>query len=159
MTPLRSLRLSGSSQTKAVRSPDMPRHQKKAPTPENSNEALTLLTLQQQVLQLTAAGATLDNVLKLVHETTLYNFTVRKTAGRLAQHRAAWIAFALGLRPMPTQSRKQSNRNRCHCFCVKDRKQQKYQSCRQSCRPIESLARYSKGAPARASLRWMGLAA
>ena len=69
-----SLRLSGSSQTKAVRSPDMPRRQK-APTPANSNEALTLLTLQQQVLQLTAARATLDEVLELVHETPLYNLT------------------------------------------------------------------------------------
>ena len=75
MTPLCSSRLSGSSLPKAVRSPDMPRCQKKAPTPENSNDALTLLTLQQQVLQLTTARATLDDVLKLVHETTLYNFT------------------------------------------------------------------------------------
>ena len=53
----------------------MPRRQKEAPTPENSNEALALLTLQQQVLQLTAARATLADVLKLVHETTLYKFT------------------------------------------------------------------------------------
>ena len=53
----------------------MPRRQKKAPTPGSSNEALTLLTLQQQVLQLTAARATLDEVLELVHETTLSNFT------------------------------------------------------------------------------------
>ena len=53
----------------------MPRRQKKAPTPENSNDALTLLTLQQQVLQLTTARATLDDVLKLVHKSTLYNFT------------------------------------------------------------------------------------
>ena len=52
----------------------MPRRQK-APTPVNSNEALTLLILQQQVLQLTAARATLDEVLKLVHETPLYNLT------------------------------------------------------------------------------------
>ena len=65
----------GSSQTKAVRSPAMPRRQKKAPIPENSNEALTLLSLQQQVYQLTAARATLANVLTLVHETPLYNFT------------------------------------------------------------------------------------
>ena len=34
-----------------------------------------LLSLQQQVLQLTTAKATLDDVQKLVHETTLYNFT------------------------------------------------------------------------------------
>ena len=53
----------------------MPRRQNEAPTPENSNDALTLLTLQQQVLQLTTARATLDDVLKLVHESTLYNFT------------------------------------------------------------------------------------
>ena len=53
----------------------MPRRQKEVPTPENSNDALTLLTLQQQVLQLTTAKATLDDVLKLVHESTLYNFT------------------------------------------------------------------------------------
>ena len=58
--------------TKAVRSPDMPRRQKD-PTPAHGNEAVTLLTLQQQVLQLTAARATLDKVLKLVHETPLHN--------------------------------------------------------------------------------------
>ena len=75
MTPLCSSRLSRSSLPKAVRNPAMPRRQKKAPTPENSNDALTLLILQQQVLQLTAASATLGDVLKLAHETTLYNFT------------------------------------------------------------------------------------
>ena len=52
----------------------MPRRQK-APTPANSNEALTLLTLQQQVLQLTAASATLCEVLELLHETPLNNLT------------------------------------------------------------------------------------
>ena len=75
MTPLCSSRLLGSTLPKTVQSPDMPRRQKKAPAPENSNDALTLLSLQQQVLQLTTARATLDDVLKLVHETTLYNFT------------------------------------------------------------------------------------
>ena len=44
-----------------------------APTPAHRNEALTLLTLQQQVLQLTAARATLDEVLELVHKTPLCN--------------------------------------------------------------------------------------
>ena len=53
----------------------MPRRQKKAPTPANDNDALTLLTLQQQVLQLTEARATLANVLTLVRETPLHNFT------------------------------------------------------------------------------------
>ena len=52
----------------------MPRR-KKAPTPGNNNEALTLLTLQQQVLQLTEARATLANVLTLVRETPLHDFT------------------------------------------------------------------------------------
>ena len=58
-----------------ARSPAMPRRQKKAPAPENDNEALTLLTLQQQVLQLTEARATLANVVTLVRETPLHNFT------------------------------------------------------------------------------------
>ena len=53
----------------------MPRRQKKAPTPANDNDAVTLLTLQQQVLQLTEARATLANVLTLVRETPLHNFT------------------------------------------------------------------------------------
>ena len=56
--------------TEAVRSPT---RRQKAPTPAHRNEALTLLTLQQQVLQLTAARATLDEVLELVHETPLHN--------------------------------------------------------------------------------------
>ena len=64
--------VSSAQVTKAGRSPDMPRRQK-APTPAHSNEALTLLTLQQQVFQLTAARATLDEVLELVHETPLCN--------------------------------------------------------------------------------------
>ena len=74
MTPLRSSQLSGSSQPKSFELA-MPRRQKKAPTPDNDNEALTLLTLQQQVLQLTKARATLANVLTLVRETPLHNFT------------------------------------------------------------------------------------
>ena len=40
----------------------MPRRQKKTPAPASSNDALTLLSLQQQVLQLTTAKATLDDV-------------------------------------------------------------------------------------------------
>ena len=75
MTPWLSSLLSGSTLHKTVQSPDMPRRQKKAPVPASSNDALTLLSLQQQVLQLTTAKATLDDVQKLVHETTLYNFT------------------------------------------------------------------------------------
>ena len=58
--------------TKAGLSPDMPRRQK-TPTPAHRNEALTLLTLQQQVLQLAAAKAALAEVLELVHETPLRN--------------------------------------------------------------------------------------
>ena len=53
----------------------MPRRQKKAPAPENDNETLMLLTLQQPVLQLTEARATLANVLTLVRATPLHNFT------------------------------------------------------------------------------------
>ena len=53
----------------------MPRRQKKAPAPQNDNEALMLLTLQQQVHQLTEARATLANVLTLLRETPLHNFT------------------------------------------------------------------------------------
>ena len=75
MTPWLSSLLSGSTLHKPAQSPDMPRRQKKAPVPTSSNDALTLLSLQQQVLQLTTAKATLDDVQKLVHETTLYNFT------------------------------------------------------------------------------------
>ena len=75
MTPWFSSLLSGSTLPKTVQSPDMPRRQKKTPAPASSNDALTLLSLQQQVLQLTTAKATLDDVQKLVHETTLYNFT------------------------------------------------------------------------------------
>ena len=56
------LRPSGSSQPSRSKLA-MPRRQKKAPAPENDNEALTLLTLQQQVHQLTEARATLANVL------------------------------------------------------------------------------------------------
>ena len=53
----------------------MPRPQKKETDSADNNDALTLLRLQQQVLQLTAAKAALDDVQKLVHETALYNFT------------------------------------------------------------------------------------
>ena len=42
---------------------------------QDNNDALTLLRLQQHVLQLTTAKAALENIPTLVHETTLYNFT------------------------------------------------------------------------------------
>ena len=48
--------------------PDMPRRQKKETDSAGNNDALTLLRLQQQVLQLTAAKAALEDVQKLVHE-------------------------------------------------------------------------------------------
>ena len=53
----------------------MPRRQRKAPAPEGDNEALALLTLQKQVRQIAKARATLANVLTLVQETPLHNFT------------------------------------------------------------------------------------
>ena len=54
----------------------MPRRQtKKTETTEDNNDALTLLRLQQHVLQITAAKAALESVQTLVHETTLSNFT------------------------------------------------------------------------------------
>ena len=74
MALLCSSRLSGSRQPSRVKLA-MPRRQKQAPTPVNDNEAVMLLTLQQQVLQLTEARATLANVLTLVRETPLHNFT------------------------------------------------------------------------------------
>ena len=58
---------------KPVQSPEMSRRQKKVPALASNNDALTLLSLQQQVLQLTTAKAALDDVQKLVH--ALYNFT------------------------------------------------------------------------------------
>ena len=53
----------------------MPRRQKKGTDSAYNNDALTLLRLQQQVLQLTTAKTALEDVQKLVHETALYNFT------------------------------------------------------------------------------------
>lgn len=53
----------------------MPRRQKKETDSAGNNDALTLLRLQQQVLQLTTAKTALEDVQKLVHETALYNFT------------------------------------------------------------------------------------
>ena len=41
----------------------------------DNNNALTLLRLQQHVLQLTTAKAALEDIQRLVHETALYNFT------------------------------------------------------------------------------------
>ena len=55
---------------------DMPRRQtKKTENTQDSNDALTLLRLQQHVLQLTTAKAALEDIQTLVHETTLSNFT------------------------------------------------------------------------------------
>ena len=53
----------------------MPRRQKKGMDSTGDNDALTLLRLQQQVLQLTTAQTALEDIQKLVHETALYNFT------------------------------------------------------------------------------------
>ena len=53
----------------------MPRRQKKEKDSACHNDALTLLRLQQQVIQLTTAKTALEDVQKLVHETALYNFT------------------------------------------------------------------------------------
>ena len=55
---------------------DMPRRQtKKTENTQGGNDALTLLRLQQHVLQLTTAKAALEDIQTLVHETTLSNFT------------------------------------------------------------------------------------
>ena len=54
----------------------MPRRQKKGTeSTEDNDDALTLLRLQQHVLQLTTAKTALEDIQKLVHETSLYNFT------------------------------------------------------------------------------------
>ena len=53
----------------------MPRRQKKETDSACNNDALTLLRLQQQVIQLTTAKTALEDIQKLVHETALYNFT------------------------------------------------------------------------------------
>ena len=82
--------------TKAVRSPAMPRRQK-APTPAHSNEALTLLTLQQQVLQFTAARATLDEVLELVHETPLCNLASAQDRRTLNTAQSCLESLRIGL--------------------------------------------------------------
>ena len=55
--------------------PDMPRRQKKETDLASSNNALTLLHLQQQVITLTMAKTALEDVQRLVHETALHNFT------------------------------------------------------------------------------------
>ena len=55
---------------------DMPcRQTKKTENTQDCNDALTLLRLQQHVLQLTTAKAALEDIQTLVHETTLSNFT------------------------------------------------------------------------------------
>ena len=57
----------------------MPRRQKKGTeSAEDTNDALTLLRLQQHVLQLTIAKTARDDIQRLVHETALYNFTSAK---------------------------------------------------------------------------------
>ena len=54
----------------------MPRRQKKGTeSTEDNNDALTLLRLQQHVLQLTTAKTALEDIQRLVHETALCNFT------------------------------------------------------------------------------------
>ena len=53
----------------------MPRRQKKETDLAGSNDALTLLHLQQQVITLTTAKTALEDVQRLVHETALHNFT------------------------------------------------------------------------------------
>ena len=55
--------------------PDMPRRQKKDTDSTGSNDALTLLRLQQQVLTLTTAKTALEDVQRLVQGTALHNFT------------------------------------------------------------------------------------
>ena len=122
--PLRSSQLSGSSQPKSFELA-IPRRQKKAPTPDNDNEALTLLT-QQQVLQLTEARATLANVLTQVRETPLHNFTSAQDRRTLSAAQSCLDAFALDLRRMPTQSKKRSNRSNWHSWCVKDKQRGKF---------------------------------
>ena len=55
---------------------DMRRRQKKrTESTEDNNDVLTLLRLQQHVLQLTTAKTALEDIQRLVHETALYNFT------------------------------------------------------------------------------------
>ena len=125
MTPLLSLQLSCSSQSKVARSPAMPRRHKKAPTPGNNNEALMLLTLQQQVLQLTEARATLANVLTLVRETPLHDFTSAQDRRTLSTAQSC-LDLVSDLRLMPTQSKKQSNRSNWHSCCVKDKQRGKF---------------------------------
>ena len=159
MTPLCSSRLSGSSLPKAGRSPDMPRRQKKAPTPENSNDALTLLTLQQQVLQLTTARPTLDDVLKLVHETTLYNFTSAQDRRTLNTAQSCLDSLRIRLEAHANTVEETVKQRQVSLVLRQRQEQRKYQSCLQSCQPKGSLAYYSKRAPARASPLWMGLAA
>ena len=55
--------------------PDMPRRQKQEIDLAGTNDALTLLRLQQQVLTLITAKTALDDVQRIVHETALHNFT------------------------------------------------------------------------------------
>ena len=53
----------------------MPRRPKKGVTPEDNKEALALLDLQKQEHQIAVARTALAEVLTLMHETSLYNFT------------------------------------------------------------------------------------
>ena len=75
----------------------MPRRHKKAPTPGNNNEALTPLTLQQQVLQLTEARATLANVLTLVRETSLHDFTSAQDRRTLSRAQSCLDSLSIRL--------------------------------------------------------------
>ena len=56
--------------------------QKKETDLAGSNDALTLLHLQQQVITLTTAKTALEDVQRQVHETALHNFTSAKAAKR-----------------------------------------------------------------------------
>ena len=67
--------LSGSAWFNHCPGPVPRRPRKVTGSTEDNNDALTLLRLQQHVLQLTEANAALEDIQKLVHETALYNFT------------------------------------------------------------------------------------
>ena len=101
----------------------MPRRQKETPAPEISNDALTLLSLQQQVLQLTTARATLEDVLKLVHETTLSNFTSAQDRRTLNAAQDCLDSLRIRLEAHANTVEETVNRDKCHLFCSRDRKQ------------------------------------
>ena len=83
MTLWHSVLFSGSAVQKAFKGPDMPRRQKKETDSAGNNDVLSLLRLQQQVIELTTAKAALEDVQKQVHETASYNFTSAQDRRRL----------------------------------------------------------------------------